>query len=581
MMQLNLLIYKSLVAQTALAIRDGSLHEVDAAEIVVGDLISIKMGDKAPADLRLIAANELKVDCSSITGESEPQERNLAHTIENPLEASCLVLSGSQIVSGEGIGIVIRVGDDSMLGQIASLAVGSEQRTSQLTEETDVFVRRTALVAITVAIIFFIFGLAMNYGIGVTFSFAIGTFVAFIPQGLPVTVTLLLTIAAKRLSKKQVLVKDLNAVETLGSITVLATDKTGTLTQNKMSVVCLWMNNLVYGGNLDKLDPSKLLSPDTPNATDLLNVCGLCSKYQYCEYRIVLIFRSKFDPSESGLPAKDRRIFGDATEIGLLKFALNYYDIPEAMEKYPKAFEIPFNSTNKWHLTILKMPHESGPYTLMIKGAPERVKKMCKFIRIGNEDVPWIEEHDKLFGAAYEFFASKGRRVLAFAHKKLSSDLHPEGFEFSKDPLNFKNDDFVFLGLIGLMDPPKHGVRKAVAACRTAGIQVIMITGDHPLTAEAIARNVGLIQGKTVHDVAKMQNKPLELVGEDEYDAVVVHGDEIDELATEDWDKILSKLEIVFARTSPKHKLEIVTRLQSKGHIVGVRTSNTLFSVML
>jgi sodium/potassium-transporting ATPase subunit alpha len=141
-------------------------------------------------------------------------------------------------------------------------------------------VRRTALVAIIVAVIFFLFGLAMNYGIGITFSFAIGTFVAFIPQGLPVTVTLLLTIAAKRLAKKQVLVKDLQAVETLGSITVLATDKTGTLTQNKMSVVCIWMNNLVYGGNLDKLDQSRLLSPGTPNATDLLNVCGLCSKYR-------------------------------------------------------------------------------------------------------------------------------------------------------------------------------------------------------------------------------------------------------------------------------------------------------------
>ena len=267
-----------MVAQTALAIRDGSLQEVDAADIVVGDLISIKMGDKAPADLRLISCNEMKVDCSSITGESEPQERNLAKTIENPLEATCLVLSGSQIVSGEGIGIVIRIGDDSMLGQIASLAVGSEQRTSQLTEETDVFVRRTALVAIIVAIVFFIFGLAMNYGIGITFSFGIGTFVAFIPQGLPVTVTLLLTIAAKRLAKKQVLVKDLQAVETLGSITVLDTDKTGTLTQNKMSVVCIWMNNLVYGGNLDKLDSSQLLSPETPNAMDLLNVCGLCSK---------------------------------------------------------------------------------------------------------------------------------------------------------------------------------------------------------------------------------------------------------------------------------------------------------------
>lgn len=239
--------------------------------------MSVKMGDKSPADIRLIHCNEMKVDNSSITGESEAQERNLSNKIQNPLESTCLVFSGSTIVSGEGLGVIIRVGDKSILGRIAALTMGGEKRKSQLTEETDVFVRKTALVSITVALVFFVFGLVSGYSVGVTFSFAIGTFVAFIPQGLPVTVTLLLTIAAKRLSKRQVLVKDLHAVETLGSITVLATDKTGTLTQNKMTVVSVWMNNLIYGSNLEKTD-SQIVSPDAQNIKDLVTICTLCSK---------------------------------------------------------------------------------------------------------------------------------------------------------------------------------------------------------------------------------------------------------------------------------------------------------------
>lgn len=539
----------------SMVIRDSRLQEIDAADIVPGDIVYLKLGAKIPADARLLSCTDMKVDNSSITGESEPQERNLRCNNPNILEATNMAFSGSKIVSGEGFGLIVRTGDHSLLGKIANLTLTSEKRASQLHLETDVFVKRTALVAFTVALVFFIFGIVSDFGVGITFSFAIGTFVAFIPQGLPVTVTLLLTIAAKRLSTKNVLVKDLHAVETLGSITVLATDKTGTLTQNKMSVVSVWMNRLVHGAGLEKTD-EQIIDTNGPNVQDLLNVCVLCAG-------------SKLKPEEDAMEFKDRTILGDATEIGILRFAGVYVDVPGMISSARKVFEIPFNSTNKWHLTIIEKEHEDGDYIILIKGAPERIKGMCNRIRINDEDLPWDDDWEEEFNAAYKNFASKGRRVLAFAHAKLPRSKYPKGFEFSNDPLNFEKDQFAFLGLLGLMDPPKHGVRKAIAALRTAGIQIIMVTGDHPLTAEAIARNIGLIQGQTKQDASTKLNVPTEFVTEDQYDAIVVHGDDIDAWEEKDWDRVLSKLDIVFARTSPKHKLEIVTRLQAKGHIVG------------
>ena len=338
--------------------------------------------------------------------------------------------------------------------------------------EIDVFVKLLALVASSTAIVFFAYGLIKSYGIGLTFSFAIGLFVAFVPQGIPATVTLLLTIAAKRLSRKNVLVKDLQGVETLGAITLLATDKTGTLTQNKMSVVGAWLNKRIYSTTgISETPDELLLDSDTANLQKLIDACSLCTK-------------SKFDPKDADKPIQERAVFGDATEAGLLRFAANFLDAEAHLENHPKVFEIPFSSVTKWHMTINSLPHEQGELTAFIKGAPERVAKLCKYIINGEALEPWTEETTEQFNKAYESFASRGQRVLAFGYNTLKLDPYGKEYTFSKDPYNFPDDSFVFAGLISLMDPPKKGVRKAVAACRTAGIQVVMVTGDHPLTAE-------------------------------------------------------------------------------------------------
>lgn len=542
------------MTQNCKVIRGGGILTVETTTVVLGDLVMLDLGDQIPADLRLVSCRDMKLDNSSITGESEPQERSLRNTATNILEATNMAFSGSKVMSGNGIGVVVRTGDHSMLGSIANLTLNSKKRVSQLTIETGVFVKRTAVVAFVVAVIFFIFGIVSDFGVGITFSFAIGTFVAFIPQGLPVTVTLVLTIAAKRLAERNVLVKDLQAVETLGSITVLATDKTGTLTQNKMTVVSVWINNAVHEAQPDKPE-QQFVDPATANFAALLQVASLCGK-------------SKFNPLDKEKPIGERELHGDATEVGIVRFACRYVDVQDEVDTHVRPFEIPFNSANKWHLTVVQAPHETGQYRMLIKGAPERIKSMCATIRDGDRAIPWNTERSSAFDTAYEGFASKGRRVLAFAQCKLPGDQYPEGFEF--DAENIPMDQFEFLALTGLMDPPKHGVRKAILALRSARIQVIMVTGDHPLTAESIARSIMLINNPTKRDAAEQLKKPIELVGEDEYDAVVVHGDEIDTWGDADWDRVLSKQDIVFARTSPKHKLEIVTRLQAKGHIVGV-----------
>lgn len=369
---------------------------------------------------------------------------------------------------------------------------------------------------------------------------------------------MLLSIAAKRLASKNVLVKDLHAVETLGSITLLASDKTGTLTQNKMTLVGVWINKTCYNVTLaGENQRSPLLDSSVPNISLFTQACGLCTK-------------SKFDESEGHMAPKDRKILGDATEIGLLRFALETLNVPEEMERYSKVFEIPFSSSTKWHMTINAIPHDYGDLVVFVKGAPERVMALCSEILINEEVVPLNESLQIEFNRAYEQFAQKGRRVLGFARLLLPRESFPKDFSFKRDPPNFPTNQFCFIALAALMDPPKHGVRKAIAACRTAGIQVTMVTGDHPLTAESIARQIGLIQGETIFEVARRLRKPVQMVGEDEFEAVVVHGDQLDHLSDAEWDSILSKREIVFARTSPKHKLEIVTRFQNKGHIVGV-----------
>lgn len=318
------------------------------------------------------------------------------------------------------------------------------------------------------------------------------------------------------MAKQQVLVKDLKGVETLGAITILATDKTGTLTRNQMTVTNIWSNLQLWSSEA-KTNP---LNPGTPfdaskfYLDEVLHIAYLCSK-------------AKFESTTVDIP--QRNILGDATESGLLRFAApKIPDSDNLQEKYPKVFEIPFNSENKWMMTIHKKAHDNGPLTLYIKGAPERVLKLCsKLISNDMRSLDMTDSHKRDFNRAYEYMAGQGHRVIAMAMIALPGSEYPENFEFSRDPINYPISNLTLVGLISLEDPPKHGVREAIGQCRQAGIQVMMVTGDHPLTAEAIGRKINLMLLDTKEMFAKKNNRPLDSIQENEYGAVVVHGDKV------------------------------------------------------
>lgn len=462
--------FLNMIPAKCMCIRDGKLAQIEAATLVPGDVVYVHMGDKTAADLLVFSASDCKVDNSSLTGESEPQERTKDNDMMNPLEASNLMFNSTLAISGEAYGIVIRTGDSTVLGQIAYLTAGEDKMISPLTREIDNFVKLIATIAIITALVFF--GVAFpvnNNNVTLAINFAIGIFVAWVPEGLPATVTMLLTIAAKRMATQNVLVKDLKGVETLGAITLLATDKTGTLTRNQMTTTNIWTCGELYEAS-DRAGAEKdIATIDHAGVLEILLISALCSK-------------AKFDRVD--VPMKERQIMGDATETGLIRYAAGQLrDYDNLANLYPKVFELPFNSETKWHMSIHRKPHANGYLTLFIKGAPERVWKLCNRMLTGTdgECAPMSPTYKTAYDETYEHMASRGHRVLGFAEMLLPGDKYPEDFVFDKKEKNYPLGDFIFVGLASLQDPPKHGVREAIGKCRAAGIKVIMVTGDHPL----------------------------------------------------------------------------------------------------
>ncbi|KAJ3541875.1 hypothetical protein NM688_g6031 [Phlebia brevispora] len=548
--------FLAMIPPSCRVVRDSTLTSIPAADLVKGDLVLVRVGDKTPADLIIFAATDLKVDNSSLTGESEPQERHPKPegSLARPLFNSTLV------VNGEGWGIVVRTGDHTLIGQIAALTGGETGNSSPLSVEIGHFVTLVSIIAILFAIVFFVVGITTAYkGDGaLTVTFAVSILVAFVPEGLPSVVTLLLSIAARRMASQNVLVKDLQGVETLGSLTLLATDKTGTLTRNQMTVTNIWSGEKMYSAFQSNNDSEEVapFSIDAPGMRESVDIAALNS-------------RVKFDKTD--VPFDKRAILGDATETGLIRFAGRYLpDFDAHQKKHPKVFEIPFNSTNKWALVILDKAHNDGALTSYIKGAPERVLAKCSTFLKDGKAVPITDDFKQEYDEAYNYMASRGHRVIACAQRLLPSPEYTLNTEFNKDDGGYPATEYCFVCLTSLEDPPKHGVREAIGTLRLAGIKVMMVTGDHPKTAEAIARKINLILGETRESLSKKTGRSVDEIYEDEVDAVVVHGDDIDNLQGWQWDQIFSKDEIVFARTSPQHKLEIVKRAQALGHIVGV-----------
>jgi len=555
--------FKKMVPQEAVVLRDGEKRNINATECVLGDVIYVKFGDRVPADIRVVEARGFKVDNSSLTGESEPQSRGPDCTHDNPLETKNLAFFSTNAVEGTCKGIVVQIGDNTVMGRIANLASGLGAGKTPIAQEIEHFIHIITGVAVFLGVSFLIISLAMLYPWLEAIIFLIGIIVANVPEGLLATVTVCLTLTAKKMASKNCLVKHLEAVETLGSTSVICSDKTGTLTQNRMTVAHMWFDNTII--EADTTEDQSGIAHDKASKTwsALARVGGLCN-------------RAEFRAGQEDTPILKKECNGDASETAILKFVeLSVGNVIGMRARNKKVAEIPFNSTNKYQVSIHEQEDKDDPrHVLVMKGAPERILDRCSNILLHGEEVPLDEGMKEAFNNAYLELGGLGERVLGFCHYYLPADQFPKGFKFEIDePQNFPLDKLTFVGLVSMIDPPRAAVPDAVAKCRSAGIKVIMVTGDHPITAKAIAKGVGIISegNETVEDIAQRLNIPKEEVNPRDANACVVHGGQLKDLKRDELDDILKHhSEIVFARTSPQQKLIIVEGCQRLGSIVAV-----------
>ncbi|XP_043939292.1 sodium/potassium-transporting ATPase subunit alpha-1-like [Protopterus annectens] len=554
--------FKNMVPQQALVIRDGEKMTINAEDVVVGDLVEIKGGDRVPADLRIISAHGCKVDNSSLTGESEPQIRSPDYSDENPLESKNIAFFSTNCVEGNAHGIVIHTGERTVMGRIATLVTGLESGETPIAIEIEHFIHIITAMAAFIGTTFFILSMVTGYTWVEAAVFLIGIIVAVVPEGLLATVTVCLTLTAKRMARKNCLVKNLEAVETLGSTSTICSDKTGTLTQNCMTVAHMWFDNEIQEADTTEDQSGNCFDKTSPTWFGLARIAGLCS-------------HAVFKAGQERLPVHRREIAGDASESALLKFTeTTFGSVKEMREKNPKILEIPFNSSNKYQLSIHKNANqEESKYLLVMKGAPERILDRCSTIMIHGKEQKLDDEVKEAFQNTYLELGGLGERILGFCHLALPSDKYPEGYPFDLETLNFPSEGLCFVGLVSMIDPPRASVPDAVAKCRSAGIKVIMVTGDHPITAKAIAKGVGIISEgtETVEDIATRLNISVKEIDPREAKACVVHGSDLKSMDSEQLDDILKNhTEIVFARTSPQQKLIIVEGCQRQGAIVAV-----------
>ncbi|PAV75226.1 hypothetical protein WR25_18024 [Diploscapter pachys] len=554
--------FKNMVPTVALVIRDGQKQSIRTEDLVVGDIVEMKGGDRVPADIRIISAFGFKVDNSSLTGESEPQSRSPDCTSDNPLETRNIAFFSTNAVEGTAKGVVIYTGDNTVMGRIAHLASGLDTGMTPIAREIEHFIHLITGVAVFLGVSFFIIAFILGYHWLTAVVFLIGIIVANVPEGLIATVTVCLTLTAKRMASKNCLVKNLEAVETLGSTSTICSDKTGTLTQNRMTVAHMWYDKQIVecdttetqqmGGNTQQKKGGETFEA-------LVRVATLCN-------------RAEFKSGQQDIAILKRDCTGDASEIALLKFTeLSLGNVAQVRAKHKKVAEIPFNSTNKYQVSIHDT--DTDEYLLVMKGAPEKILDACKTILINGKEESLDDKKKADFNAAYLELGGMGERVLGFCDFSLPAEQFPKGFQFNNEDVNFPLNGFRFVGLMSMIDPPRAAVPDAVAKCRSAGIKVVMVTGDHPITAEAIAKSVGIISegSETVENIAIRTGVPIDQINPGDAKAAVIHGANLREMSEEQLaDVIRTHSEIVFARTSPQQKLMIVEGFQKQGHIVAV-----------
>jgi magnesium-transporting ATPase (P-type) len=534
-----------LLPSFARVIREGAEVKVVASDLVAGDLLVLAEGDNIPADARVVEEYGLRVNNAVLTGEAVPARKTADASLRDGIsevERTNLVFAGTSVVSGTGRAVVYATGMLTQFGRIVRLTQAVREEPSRLQQEMSRLTRTISLIALGLGAIVFAVGIVdVNLGINEAFLLALGIIVAAIPEGLPATVTLSLAVAVQRLAQKGVLVKKLSILETLEHVSIICTDKSGTLTQNQMTVRQVWVSGkpLVVTGTGYEPEGEFVPSPGSEAVEKdlhaLLTAAMLCNN-------------SRLSP-----PAPDNphwTVLGDQTEAALRVVALKSGLLEETLNrKLPRIHEIPFDARRKRMSTIHQVhlrddlfPEISaGQQVAFVKGAPREVLQLSTHIRMHGEVIPLDDSQRRRILSANDDYARSALRVLALAYHELPQRVG----SYSAERVEI---NLIFLGLTAMMDPPRPEVTEAVSSCRKAGVRMVMITGDYGLTAESLARRIGMLTTPN----------PL-----------ILTGAEFEQLNDIELQGMLEK-EVIFARMAPEHKLRLVAAYQAQGEVVAV-----------
>jgi len=513
---------RQMSAPEAKIIRDGVKQTIPARELVVGDIVLLEAGDYVPADGRVIESGSLRLEEGMLTGESEPVEK---HT--EPIEGEVplgdrfnMVFSGAMVVYGRGTTVVTATAGNTEIGKIAGLLESAEAKATPLQRKLEVFSKKLGI-----AILFLCIGIFaiqagrlwfsndtvdMTVGILNALMFAVAVAVAAIPEALSSIVTIVLSVGTNKMAKQHAIIRKLPAVETLGSTSVICTDKTGTLTQNRMTVVDYYLPS----GTKEQFPSDPSIWSDSERA--LIHIAVLCNDSHINE---------------------EGKELGDPTEVALITFSnKNNKNYNEIRDRFPREAEIPFDSDRKLMTTIHSFNQQKA---MLVKGGPDVMFNRCKFVLIDGEKQPLSDEILESFHQANEDFSNKALRVLAYGYKEIPTEQMTVDLE--------DEYDLVLVGLTAMIDPPREEVYSSIEDAKKAGIRTIMITGDHKTTAQAIGRDIGLM---------------------DEND-IAITGQELDAMSEEELDQKLDHIS-VYARVSPENKIRIVRAWQKKGRITSM-----------
>lgn len=522
---------KKMASPTAKVIRNGHLIEVPARTLVPGDIVSLDAGDIIPADLRLIESSNLKIEEASLTGESVPVEKDSHIVFQEDVslgDRKNMAYMSTSITYGRGKGLVVETGHNTEIGKIATMIQTYEDEATPLQKQLNRLGKFLGITTIVICIVVFLIGLLQGRELLEMFMVSISLAVAAIPEGLPAIVTIVLALGMNRMVKRNAIVKKLLAVETLGSTTVICSDKTGTLTQNEMTVVKLYTDGKIIdvtGTGYDTVGEFKINGTTIEDSSFLNSLLSIA----------VLANDADLDKTDEGY-----KVIGDPTEGALVTLAAKgniHKSI--ANEKYPRIEEIPFDSARKMMTTFHEnyLPNKIVSFT---KGAPDIVINRCSKIKIADEILDFTDEMKKEVLEVNSNFSRDALRVLALAYKEydeLPKEISPDNNEI----------DMTFVGLVGMIDPARPEAKEAIRKCKEAGIKTIMITGDYKDTAFAIAKELGMAESI---DEAMM-------------------GDELNKISDEELREVVKKVK-VFARVSPEHKVRIVTALKENGEIAAM-----------